>query len=273
MKTRKNIILIFTSSIIILTLAIVSGYQYWNYRSFTALVNQAQTSLQSEDYAKAISLFEQAQAIKPDPTITNSISLAKQMEQDKPKYIEASKKLSDKLYLDAMNDFNKIMSYKDSKDKSAQCKKLYIDDNLAKAKDAAGNQKYQDALTFVENVLIIDSENNVAKQLKVDYEKAITDKKAVEEKAKADQIAQAATQKAKNSQKISSPEAAGQLVFERVYTNNPGIGYVFGSEPEMYNGVECYGVKAYSKQMRADGGTGTVGVFQVEINTGSIWDL
>jgi len=158
LKTRKNIILISTSSIIILTLAIVSGYQYWNYRSFTALVNQAQTSLQSEDYAKAISLFEQAQAV-------------------------------------------------------------------------------------------------------------------VEEKAKAEQIAQAAAQKAKNSQEISSPEAAGQLVFERVYKNNPSIGYVFGSDPEMYNGVECYGVKAYSRQMRADGGTGTVGVFQVEINTGSIWDL
>jgi len=51
--------------------------------------------------------------------MTNSISLAKQLEQDKPIYIEASKKLTDKLYLDAnldaMNDFNKIVSYKDSK--------------------------------------------------------------------------------------------------------------------------------------------------------------
>lgn len=169
MKTRKKIILFLTSFLIILTLAIVvAGYQFWNYRSFTTLVNQAQTTLQSEDYAKSISLFEQAQAIKQDPNITNSISLAKQLEQDKPIYIEASKKLADKLYLDAMSDFNNIVSFKDSKDKSAQCKKLYIDDNFAKAKDAAGNQKYEDALLFVVNVLEIDSKNSIAEQLKSD---------------------------------------------------------------------------------------------------------
>lgn len=100
MKASKSNRLMLTITIIILTLAIVAGYQYWNYRSFTTLVNQAQTTLQAEDYAKAISLFEQAQAIKPDPNISHSISLAKQMEQDKPKYIAASKKLTDKLYQD-----------------------------------------------------------------------------------------------------------------------------------------------------------------------------
>jgi len=106
--------------------------------------------------------------------------------------------------------------------------------------------------------------------LKSDYEKAITDKKVVEEKTKADQISQAAVKKAMNAQKIPSPEAAGQLVFERVYKNNPDIGWAYNSDPEMYNGVQCYWIKAYLKQMQANDGTGTVGLFQVEIKTGSI---
>jgi hypothetical protein len=123
---------------------------------------------------------------------------ASEVVDNKPKSVASSKQIAEDqtIYIEAMNDFNKIASYKDSKDKSAQCKKLYIDDNMANAMDAAGKQKYKDALPFLENVLKIDSENSDAKQLKSDYEKAIAEKKAVEEKAKADQIAQDAAKKA-----------------------------------------------------------------------------
>jgi hypothetical protein len=60
-------------------------------------------------------------------------------------------------------------------------------------------------------------------------------------------------------------------VHEQLYKNNSDIGfYDFGKE--MYKGVECYHFKSFSKDMRDDGGTGTIDPYiYVEINTGRIW--
>lgn len=45
------------------------------------------------------------------------------------------------------------------------------------------------------------------------------------------------------------------------------------NDVEGYNGFQCYKVKASSKSMQASGGSGTIGLYDVEIESGRIWDL
>ena len=76
----------------------------------------------------------------------------------------------------------------------------------------------------------------------------------------------------KASSKITSGDQAGELVKKTIFNNNDGIVMAY-NDVESYNGFQCYPVKASSKSMQANGGSGTIGTYDVEIESGRIWDL
>ena len=76
----------------------------------------------------------------------------------------------------------------------------------------------------------------------------------------------------KASNKITNGDQAGELVKKTIFNNNDGIVMAY-NDVESYNGFECYPVKASSKSMQANGGSGTIGLYDVEIESGRIWDL
>jgi len=78
---------------------------------------------------------------------------------------------------------------------------------------------------------------------------------------------------AKASSKITSGEQAGELVKKTILNNNDGIAMAYNDDIESYKGFQCYKVKASSKAMQANGGSGTIGFYDVEIESGRIWDL
>jgi len=77
----------------------------------------------------------------------------------------------------------------------------------------------------------------------------------------------------KASSKITSGEQAGELVKKNIFNNNDGIAMAYNDDIESYNGFKCYKVKASSKAMQANSGSGTIGLYNVEIESGRIWDL
>ena len=76
----------------------------------------------------------------------------------------------------------------------------------------------------------------------------------------------------KDSSKIANGDQAAALVKKTIFNNNAGIVMAY-NDAVSYNGFQCYPVKASSKSMQANGGSGTIGFYDVEIESGRIWDL
>jgi len=76
----------------------------------------------------------------------------------------------------------------------------------------------------------------------------------------------------KASSKITNGDQAAALVKKTIFNNNEGVAVAY-NDVESYNGFQCYPVKASSKSMQANGGSGTIGFYDVEIESGRIWDL
>jgi len=76
----------------------------------------------------------------------------------------------------------------------------------------------------------------------------------------------------KVASKITEDQAS-KLVLKTIFNNNEGIVMNAFNVVESYNGFQCYRVKASSKAMQANGGSGTIGTYDVEIESGRIWDL
>jgi len=76
----------------------------------------------------------------------------------------------------------------------------------------------------------------------------------------------------KASSKITNGDQAAALVKKTIFNNNEGVAVAY-KDVESYNGFQCYQVKASSKSMQANGGSGTIGIYNVEIESGRIWDL
>lgn len=94
--------------------------------------------------------------------------------------------------------------------------------------------------------------------------------KTLDEKINTDQIDQDATKKAISAQKIQNSKEAMQLVHKQLYNNNSDIVFAdFGKA--MHNGEDCYYIRSSSKAMHAGGGSGTLELLYVEINSGRIW--
>lgn len=89
-------------------------------------------------------------------------------------------------YVGALELFKKV-SKRDNKrfnlaqDKIKECIKIYVNENLDKAKALAKDKKYKEAYSYLDKVLSIDKENIVAKNLKDQY---IKEEKELQEEIK-----------------------------------------------------------------------------------------
>lgn len=89
-------------------------------------------------------------------------------------------------YVGALELFKKV-SKRDNKrfnlaqDKIKECIKIYVNENLDKAKALAKDKKYKEAYSYLDKVLSIDKENIVAKNLKDQY---IKEEKKLQEEIK-----------------------------------------------------------------------------------------
>lgn len=167
---------------------------------------------------EAEKLLQQILAIDPNKdvdVITDEINLLKQLKVSEEHYNTALKLMDDKKYIEAIGFFNKVIPkdtdrYSDSQTKSIECKNMYINENLKKAKTEAQNQNFKVAINYLDLILKLDPTNSEAQKLKIDYTESIKKQQEEEEKRQ---------QEEKKRQEEKRRQEANQLITEdQAYT-------------------------------------------------------
>ncbi|MCS4469479.1 hypothetical protein JTS96_17560 [Clostridium botulinum] len=142
--------------------------------------------MEIENYDKAIENYEKTLDYKNNKDVLDKINLAKEIKESKANYEKAMESYNKKDYVGALELFKKV-SKRDNKrfnlaqDKIKECIKIYVNENLDKAKALAKDKKYKEAYSYLDKVLSIDKENIVAKNLKDQY---IKEEKELQEEIK-----------------------------------------------------------------------------------------
>jgi tetratricopeptide (TPR) repeat protein len=271
-KNHKIACLI-SSIVLILVIFVITNFAI-KYQAYNVLLNQANEAMQEEKYDEAISLFGKLLEQKKNANIEQSLQLAKQMYEDQKIYNDATAMMQAHKYLDAIEQFSKSIQYKDSQIKRDECISLYVSDNIKKAQAEASSSNYDSAIKLLDESLQIDKNNAMVQDLKTSYLNSIKQQNEAEEKAKAEQIAKQAVANALSSSRITNRAQAESLVMEKVFHNDSGImAESFSDGPIMYKGFLCYQIRGVVKADVENGGTGTIGLYAVEADTGRIWNL
>ncbi|NFH67626.1 tetratricopeptide repeat protein [Clostridium botulinum] len=287
-KSKKNII-IGAVIIFLVTLGGFGGYRYTKYKDYKALLSKAEAYMEIENYDKAIENYEKTLDYKNNKDVLDKINLAKEIKESKANYEKAMESYNKKDYVGALELFKKV-SKKDSKrfnlaqDKIKECIKIYVNENLDKAKALAKDKKYKEAYTYLDKVLSIDKENVVAKNLKDQYikeEKELQEeiKKAGEEVTKVEEEQKKETEKDnkikeenKNLQgQITTKKKAEEIVKNKIGAGNNNIRAICEGE-EVRQGVSYYLVHVYEV---VEDHTATMGWYYVRKDNGQVflWDL
>lgn len=199
--------------VIILILVAIGGpssvyaYNSYNYNKF---YDEGQANLESGKYNEAIESFNAALEYgeKHSEEINIKVSLVKELQVSEDIYEDGLKKFNEKKYLEAIYILEKIKKedikrYSLAQQKINECKNLYTNDNLEKAKKESANKKYQEAIKYLDLVIKVDSKNDEALKLKNEYNKAIQKYKEEEEKARrvAEEVKKTETKKAEEDKK------------------------------------------------------------------------
>ncbi|HDK7166485.1 TPA: tetratricopeptide repeat protein [Clostridium botulinum] len=279
-KSKKNII-IGATIIILVILGGFGSYKYTKYKDYKALLNKAEAYMEIENYDKAIENYEKTLDYKNNKDIVDKINLAKEIKESKANYEKAIGLYNKKDYLAALESFKKV-SKRDSKrfslaqDKIKECIKIYVNENLDKAKALAKDKKYKEAYAYLDKVLSIDKENVVAKNLKDQYIKEEKElqaeiKKAGEEAKKVEEE-QKIKEENKNLQgQVTTKKKAEEIVKNKIGTGNNNIKAICEGE-EVRQGVSYYLVHVYEV---VEDHTATMGWYYVRKDNGQVflWDL
>lgn len=138
---------------------------------------------------EADAVFKDISRIDPKRDVAKmvaDIKLAKTLADSKQNYALGVKQMDDKKYLDAVDSFKKVIKedtdrYPDAQTKIDSCQKSYVQENVQKAKDAADQQQYDSALSFLELALKVDPNNQEVLKLKSDYTAALEQQKAIDQ--------------------------------------------------------------------------------------------
>ncbi|ACO87040.1 tetratricopeptide repeat protein [Clostridium botulinum] len=287
-KSKKNII-IGATILILITLGGFGSYKYIKYKDYKALLNKAEAYMEIENYDKAIENYEKTLDYKNNKDILDKINLAKEIKESKANYEKAMESYNKKDYVGALELFKKV-SKRDNKrfnlaqDKIKECIKIYVNENLDKAKALAKDKKSKEAYSYLDKVLSIDKENIVAKNLKDQYikeEKELQEeiKKAGEEEKKVEeeQKKQAEEEKKikeenKNLQgQVTTKKKAEEIVKNKIGTSNNNMKTICEGE-EVRQGVSYYLVHVYEV---VENHTATIGWYYVRKDNGQVflWDL
>lgn len=184
------------SVIIIIIIAAIGGYYYFSKaKPYANFLNDGNKAMATEQYDKAVTLYEQALSYKKSTDANKRIDIAKLLKKSKKIYDLASVQMTKKEYLSAINSFKKVdkqdtKRYSIAQSKINESKKLYITDNLNGATDNLANGKIDEANKYLDNIFKLDSNNADAIKLKADIAKSIQKKKDdIAAKAKAEKEA------------------------------------------------------------------------------------
>lgn len=262
-------------SIIVVVIISVGGfglYKYNKFQTYNSLVSSANRYMDSGDYDKAVALFNQALDYKNDNNIRRNIKLAENLKDVKKFYDNGIKDMSDKKYIDAIGEFDKVTKeddklYNNAKKKIAECKKQLIAD----VNDLVKNSKYDDANKELDEILKIDADNSEAKKLKDTVAKAVKDQqdkaayaKQQEEKAKADE----AVKQAASSGNVPNADAAFNIIKNKFNYTALGICYDYTGDAQ-HDGKDFYIIHVFENHPDH---IATLGWYDVEKKSGRIYD-
>lgn len=172
------------SSVIILIIVFLSCCYYYISRvqPYNQFLNHANQAMSSEKYDKAVILYSKALNYKKDSEVSKKIELSELLKMSKETYDTAIQFMNNKDYLAAINSFKKVAKqdskrYSNAQDKISECTKSFIAENLKSANENFTNNKFDQANTYLNNILKVDANNSDAKKLKDSIEQAIQKQK------------------------------------------------------------------------------------------------
>lgn len=223
LKIKKKLVIIILIFIIIVTTTSVYGYRIYNYNKF---YSKGQESLKNDDYNAAETNFKSAlnYNYKMSEEINKNLTLIEVLKSSKQNYENAVGFLKDAIYLDAIESFKKVTKedekrYKDSETKVEEAIKLYVTENMDKAKEEVKNNKFDSALGYLEGVIKFDSKNEEAIKLKNE----ISEKKENALKPKKINTKINANAKVSTSNNSSNVEIVKNSEYPKIIQINGGI--------------------------------------------------
>lgn len=186
----KNKALIPSVAILIIVILSCCFYYFSRVKPYNQFLSDANRAINSEKYDKAIILYDEALNYKESPEIREKRYLAELLKKSKNTYNTAKKLMDNKDYLSAIDMFKKvdkqdIKRYSTIQNKISECTKLYISSNLKSANESLTNNKFDQANTYLDNILKLDANNTDAKKLKDAIIQAIQKQKDNQAAAKA----------------------------------------------------------------------------------------
>ncbi|KZL88791.1 hypothetical protein CLMAG_58840 [Clostridium magnum DSM 2767] len=213
--------------------------QYNNNKNFNLNVAEAEKNYKSDKFSEAKKCYQTALNYKEDSNLQSKIKLCDNLQDSYNEYNKGTELLDKKDYLGAYNAFKKVSSedqkrFSIAKDKLTQSSKLYIDSELGQAKDFASKADYQNAITHINSILSIDSNNQIAKALKTQYESDLQKKLDEQKRIEEEQAKQKEIDNVKNTIRLinawtSRPNSAGGVDLKILWTNtsNKAVKYAF----------------------------------------------
>ncbi|MCJ7687809.1 MAG: tetratricopeptide repeat protein, partial [Clostridiaceae bacterium] len=160
----------------VLTLLVImgvglGGYKYTKNKQYNALIKDANSHMENSEYDKAIDLYKESLSYKTDTNIQDSINLAQSLIEENKVYDEGIILMSDKKFLEAIDQFKKIGKdsgklYTDAQNKINESNKEYVALNISKANIALEANNYDEANNYIAQVFKIDNNNENAGKLK-----------------------------------------------------------------------------------------------------------
>ncbi|MCB2357317.1 hypothetical protein [Clostridium estertheticum] len=223
--------------IIISIIGITKYQQYSNNKNYNLNISEAQKNIKAEKFSEAIKDYQIALTYKSDSSVNSKIELCNELQSSLKDFRNGNELQNNKDYLGAYNAFKSVSS-KDvkrfvvAKGKISECFNSYSRDVFLQAKDLAIKLDYQGAIDDVNLVLSIDSNNENAKVLNIQYQASLQkktddDKRAeeIKKKEEADLAAKKKIDEARGMLRVTSlypsaPNSAGGVDLNILWTNN-----------------------------------------------------
>jgi tetratricopeptide (TPR) repeat protein len=217
---KWNMQKIFITSVLTLLVIIgvgFGGYKYTKIKQYNALIKDANSYMANSEYDKAIELYKESLSYNTDTKIENSIKLAQSLIEENKVYDEGISLMTDKKFLEAIDQFKKIGKdsdklYTDAQNKINECNKEYVALNISKANIALEANNYDEANNYIAQVFKIDNNNEDAGKLKDTIDKKILEQQATqkskEEQEKAAQIAKQAKEAQEKVDQAANADAS-----------------------------------------------------------------
>ncbi|EJO5346696.1 tetratricopeptide repeat protein [Clostridium botulinum] len=226
-KTKsKKIFIICIITVTVLAAFSFGIYKYNRMKDYNMLISNANKYMNSKEYDKAISLFEQSLNYKKDPNIEKNIVLASRLKKVKEIYDNGIGLMKDKKYLEAIKKFKTIKKdslkwYSYSQQKIQECKKKFIVQNIKLANGAVKSNNYDKAKKHLDDILKLDSNNSEAKILKDRLDKSAKEQqekdRAIKEQKEKDRVIK---EQQEQVQKSSSETIQDESPQNSNYNNN-----------------------------------------------------